>query len=131
MPDLTGGVGGLLGGGAGGGILGGLGGLLAGLRGHGLGQHVDSWVAPGPNHPISPQELEHGFDPQELDEAATRAGTDRTTLLQELSAMLPQAVDRMTPQGRMPQQEADVGSSGLGGLLSSLLGHASDSPRQR
>ena len=119
------------GGGAGGGLLGGLGGLLAGLRGHGLGQQVDSWVQPGANRPVAPQELERGFDPQELDEAAQRAGTDRGTLLQELSAMLPQAVDRMTPQGRVPQQEADLGGGGLGGLISSLLGQGPEPPRHR
>lgn len=107
---------------AAGGILGGLGGLLGGLRSQGLGQQVDSWVQPGPNQPVAPQELERSFDPQELDEAARRAGTDRGTLLQELSAMLPQAVDRMTPQGRVPQREEELGSGGLGGLLGSLFG---------
>ncbi|TCZ54989.1 YidB family protein [Roseicella aquatilis] len=116
-----GGLGGLLAGGAGGGLLGGLGGLLESLRGQGLGQHVDSWVGHGPNQPVPAQHLEQGFDPQELDEVARRAGTDRGTLLQELSAMLPQVVDRMTPQGRLPQREEEVGG-GLGGLLASLLG---------
>jgi uncharacterized protein YidB (DUF937 family) len=130
----SGGLGGVLGGllgSAGGGLLGGLGGLLAGLRGHGLSQQVDSWVQPGSNRPVSPQELESGFDPQELDEAAQRAGTDRGTLLQELSAMLPQAVDRMTPQGRVPQQEADLGGGGLVGLIASLLGQGPEPPRHR
>ncbi|WP_165982198.1 YidB family protein [Dankookia rubra] len=128
---LGGVLGGLLGSGAGGGLLGGLGGLLAGLRNHGLGQQVDSWVQPGTNQPVSPQELERGFDPHELDEAAQRAGTDRGTLLQELSAMLPQAVDRMTPQGRVPQQEADLGGGGIGGLIGSLLGQGQDPARHR
>ncbi|WP_431269467.1 YidB family protein [Dankookia sp. P2] len=136
QPGGLGGIlGGLLGagagGGAGGGLLGGLGGLLSGLRGQGLGQQVDSWVQPGANQPVSPQELERGFDPRELDEAAQRAGTDRGTLLQELSAMLPQAVDRMTPQGRMPQQEGDLGGGGLGGLIGSLLGQGPEPPRHR
>lgn len=130
----AGGLGGVLGsllGGAGGGLLGGLGGLLSGMRGHGLGQQVDSWVAPGANQPIAPHELERSFDPRELEEAAQRAGTDRGTLLQELSAMLPQAVDRMTPHGRVPQQEADLGGGGLGGLISSLLGQGPEPPRHR
>ena len=128
---LGGVLGGLLGGGAGGGLLGGLGGLLTGLRGQGLGQQVDSWVQPGSNQPVSPQDLERGFDAQELDEAARHAGTDRGTLLQELSAMLPQAVDRMTPQGQMPQHEADLGSGGLGGLIGNLLGQGQEPQRHR
>lgn len=112
----------MLRGGAGGGVLGGLGGLLGGLRSQGLSQHVDSWVSHGPNQPVAPEELERGFDPHELDEAARRAGTDRNTLLRELSTMLPQAVDRLTPQGRLPQREEDMDQGGLGGLLGSLLG---------
>ena len=87
--------------------------------------------SPAPTARLPLQELERGFDPQELDEAAQRAGTDRGTLLQELSAMLPQAVDRMTPQGRVPQQEADIGGGGLGGLISSLLGQGPEPPRHR
>lgn len=119
-----GGLGGLLGAAAGGGlggVLGGLGGLLGGLRQQGLGQHVESWVGTGQNQPVAPEELERNFDPQELDEAAQRAGTDRGTLMRELSNLLPQAVDRMTPRGQVPQRDEDL-SGGLGGLLSSLLG---------
>ena len=88
-------------------------------------------MQPGANQPVSTPELERGFDPRELDEAAQRAGTDRGTLLQELRAMLPHAVDRMTPQGRVPQQEADLGGGGLGGLIGSLLGHQAEPPRHR
>jgi uncharacterized protein YidB (DUF937 family) len=107
-----------------GGLLGGLGGLLGGLRSQGLERQVESWVAPGPNQPVSPQEIERSFDPGELDEAARRAGTDRGTLLDELSRTLPDFVDRMTPQGQVPQREEDLGAGGIGGLLGGLLGGA-------
>jgi uncharacterized protein YidB (DUF937 family) len=117
-----GGLGGMLGGLLGGGAVGGLGGLLDGLRGQGLGKHVDSWVTPGENHPVAPHELENAFDTAELDEAARHAGTDRGTLLNELSGMLPGMVDRMTPGGRVPQREEDLGQGGIGGLLGHLLG---------
>ncbi|WP_052215112.1 YidB family protein [Belnapia sp. F-4-1] len=117
-----GGLGGMLGGLLGGGAVGGLGGLLDGLRGQGLGRHVDSWVAPGENHPVAPHELQNAFDPNELDEAARHAGTDRGTLLNELSRMLPGAVDHMTPGGRIPQRGEDLGQNGIGGLLGHLLG---------
>ena len=116
------GMGGALGGLLGGGALGGLGGLLGNLRGQGLGREVDSWVSPGDNHPVAPAALEGAFDPQELDEAARHAGTDRGTLLNELSGMLPDMVHRMTPDGRVPQHESELGSGGLSGLLGGLLG---------
>lgn len=119
-------LGGLLGGGAGaaagGGILGGLGGLLGGLRGSGMANKVDSWVQPGPNQSVSADELSHAFDPKDIDAAARQAGTDRGGLMQEVSRLLPDFVDRLTPQGRVPEHEADLGGGGLGGLLGSLLG---------
>ena len=112
-------LGGLLGGGA---LGGGLGGLLGGLRDQGLAHKVDSWVGHGENHPVAPHEVERAFDPSEIDEAARHAGTDRGTLLDELSRLLPGMVDRATPNGRMPQRSEEVGGGGLGGLLGHLLG---------
>jgi uncharacterized protein YidB (DUF937 family) len=123
---LGGGLGGLLGGGAAGGLgglLGGLGGLLGGLRSQGLGRQVDSWMTPGPNQQISPQDLESSFDPQDLDEAARHAGTDRGSVLAELSGLLPQFVDQATPQGSLPQHEGELGEGGLSGMMSKLLGN--------
>jgi uncharacterized protein YidB (DUF937 family) len=137
LGSLAGGSGGLLGGGAAGsgmgggmggsgglgGLLGGLGGLLGNMRGQGLSQQVDSWMAPGPNQPVSPQDLEASFDPQELDEAARHAGTDRAGLLAELSTLLPEVVDRATPKGSLPQHEDELGQGGLAGLLQGVAGH--------
>lgn len=118
-------LGGLLGGGGGaaaGGILGGLGGLLGGLRSQGLERHVDSWVQPGPNQQVSGDELSRAFDPRDLDAAAQHAGTDRGTLMNEVSRVLPEMVDRMTPQGRLPQHEGELEGGGIGGLLNSIFG---------
>jgi uncharacterized protein YidB (DUF937 family) len=72
-----GGLGALLGGGGLGALLGGLGGMLGGMREKGLGQHVDSWVSPGANQPVSARDIETAFDPRELDEAARRPGPTR------------------------------------------------------
>lgn len=112
------------GGGGLGGLLGGLGGLLGGLRGHGLSQEVESWVSTGPNRRVPPQALEPAFDPQELDEAARQAGTDRGAVLNELSRILPDFVDRMTPNGQLPRDESEFRSTagGSGGDVGSILG---------
>lgn len=125
-PGSGGGLGALLGGGGLGGLLGGLGGMLGGMRDKGLGQQVDSWVSPGANQPVSAREIENAFDPQELDEAARRAGTDKESLLNELSRLLPQFVDRATPRGQVPQREEELGGGGLGGLLGALFGGDAD-----
>jgi uncharacterized protein YidB (DUF937 family) len=120
-----GGLGGLLGGGGGGlgGLLGGLAGMLGGMRSRGLGSQVDSWVSPHDNQPVSTQDLEQHFDPNDLDEAAQHAGTDRAGLLEELRQVLPQFVDRMTPQGSLPQPGAEpaAGAGAGGGDLGSIV----------
>jgi uncharacterized protein YidB (DUF937 family) len=119
---LGGALGGLLGGGNLGGLLGGLAGMLGGMRSQGLGRQVDSWIAPGGNEQVSAEELERQFDPRELDEAAQQAGTDRGGLLEELRQVMPEFVDRLTPQGTLPQPgatapgEGDLGSS-MDGIL--------------
>ena len=116
------GGGGMAGGGLGG-LLGGLGGLLAGARQHGLTSQVDSWVNHGPNQPASAQQLEPMFDPGAVEAAARHAGTDRGTLLDAVAQVMPGLVDRLTPQGRVPQHGEAV-DPGLAGELRGMLGGA-------
>lgn len=117
-----GGLGAAMGGAGLGGILSGLGGLLGSLRNQGLGHQVDSWVNHGPNQPVDPRQLEAAIDPQDLDEAARQTGTDRNSVLQELSHMLPTAVDKMTPDGRLPQPGEENRTGGFDDLVRSVLG---------
>lgn len=106
-----GGLGGVLGSGGIGGILGSLGGagalggLLNQLRQRGLGDQVDSWVQPGPNRLIAPQELEQALGPEEVEALVEETGMPRQTLLAELSQALPEAVDELTPEGREPTED--------------------------
>ena len=119
----AGGLGGLLGGsggqGHGGleGLLGGLGGGgLGGLLGGGLrdlvdsfkqagqGDAVDSWVARGPNKQISPQHLEQAIGPDTLATLSRETGLSHEELLARLSRELPDAVDKYTPEGRVPSE---------------------------
>ncbi len=108
-PDggLLGGLGGLLGGAGGaagaGGLLGsGLSELLDRFRQNGAGEKAESWIAPGPNQPVAPHELETAIGPDILDELAQRTGLSRTDLLARLSRDLPHAVDQYTPDGKLP-----------------------------
>jgi uncharacterized protein YidB (DUF937 family) len=116
-----GGLGGLLGGLLGGGsVMGGAGsggGALnpGGFLGSGLseirerfaqaGQRdaVESWVGTGPNREIAPNELEQAIGPQVLQTLSQRTGLSREELLSRLTRELPTAVDRYTPDGRLPQ----------------------------
>ena len=109
---LGGNAGGLAGGLAGAGA-GGLGGLLSGGLG-GLFDHFDQagqpnkvqgWVNQGPNDPISDHELEKTLGSDTIDTLVKQTGLDRGELLQRLSKTLPEAVDKLTPDGRIPTEE--------------------------
>jgi uncharacterized protein YidB (DUF937 family) len=105
---LRGGLGGLLAGGAAGSVLsGGLNDLLKQFQQNGHGDVVDSWVGTGPNKAIAPKELGQALGSEQINAALAQTGMSRDELLDALSHYLPQVVDRLTPQGRLPtDQEA-------------------------
>lgn len=97
-----------------GGILsGGLGELIDRFRQNGQGETADSWVGAGPNQPINPSELEGAIGPDVLQTLSRQTGLSQQELLARLSRELPDAVDRYTPQGRIPS-EAEVSREGSG-----------------
>src|SRR5215472_17444694 len=104
---------------AGGGPPGNLGGALAGksigdllsnglhdlvdsFRQAGHGEAADSWVGQGPNKQIGPSDLERALGPDVLATLSQLTGLSREEILSRLSKNLPDAVDKYTPQGRIP-----------------------------
>jgi uncharacterized protein YidB (DUF937 family) len=105
-----GGLGGLLGGalagGAAGSVLsGGLGSLLEQLQKNGQGQVAQSWVGKGPNQQISENDLARSIGLDDIDALAQHTGLPRNELLAGLSRELPNAIDELTPEGRLPTRE--------------------------
>ena len=102
---LKGGLGGLLAGGAAGSILsGGLGDLMKQLQQGGQGEAANSWVGKGQNQPISPGDLASALGADQIDSIARQSGMSRDDLLQGLSQYLPDVVDQLTPDGRLPDE---------------------------
>ena len=100
---LKGGLGGLLAGGAAGSVLsGGLGDLLNQFQQKGLGDQADSWVSNGPNRPVSPNDLASALGADQIDHLSSQSGLSRDELLQGLSQYLPDAINHLTPDGRLP-----------------------------
>ena len=100
---LKGGFGGLLGGGAAGSVVsGGLNDLLKQFQQNGHGDAVDSWVGTGPNKTIAPKQLGQALGSDQISALSAQTGMSRDELLDALSNYLPQVVDRLTPQGRLP-----------------------------
>jgi uncharacterized protein YidB (DUF937 family) len=86
----------------------GLSSLTEQLRGAGLGNQVDSWVGAGGNEPVDPEDLARAIPPDALADVQGHTGMGRDEILSELSRGLPQMVDRLTPQGRMPERDEDL-----------------------
>lgn len=86
----------------GGGRGGGLGELLAQLQRAGFGAQAQSWVGRGENLPLPPEALEQVFGSNGLREIARRAGLSEADASRGLSQLLPEVVDRVTPEGEVP-----------------------------
>ena len=81
---------------------GGLAGLIQQFQQAGFGEQAQSWVSRGQNLPISVEQLTQVFGAERIDEMAAGAGLPRDVFGERLSALLPQAVDQMTPEGELP-----------------------------
>jgi uncharacterized protein YidB (DUF937 family) len=102
---LKGGLGGLLAGGAAGSVLtGGLGDLLNQLQQGGHGETANSWVGKGENKPIAPGDLANALGADQIQSLSAQSGLSRDELLSGLSQYLPQVIDHLTPDGRLPTE---------------------------
>ena len=81
---------------------GGVQGIVTQLEQQGLGSTVKSWVGTGPNQPISPDQVHQAFGPNVLNELAAKVGLNGQDLAAKLSQILPQIIDKMTPNGTIP-----------------------------
>lgn len=80
---------------------GGVGGLVQKMNHAGLGDVVNSWVGNGPNKTVDPNQLGNAIGHDQVDQWSQQTGMSHGSILSELSKMLPQAVDQMTPHGRV------------------------------
>jgi len=103
---IPGGLGGLLGGAAAGTVLsGGLENLIKGFQQSGQGRTAQSWVGRGQNEDIAPGDLESALGADTIDVLSQQTGMGRGELLSGLSQQLPDFVDQLTPDGRLPTEE--------------------------
>ena len=82
---------------------GGLQGVVSEFEKNGLGATVQSWVGTGPNHGISPDDVHKTLGPDLLQQLSAKSGLSVQELAQKLAHVLPQAVDKMTPDGAIPK----------------------------
>ena len=103
------------------GLLGGQGGLqnlIGQFTSKGLGDIVGSWVSTGKNLPVSGDQLQNVLGKDTIGNLASKLGMDSGALTLQLTNLLPNVVDKLTPDGKVP--EGDIMSQAtdlLGGLF--------------
>jgi uncharacterized protein YidB (DUF937 family) len=96
---------------------GGLAALVQQFQAAGLGEQVNSWIGTGQNLPVSPEQLQGALGGDQMSMMAEKMGLSTGDLGAQLSQMLPQVVDQLTPSGQVPEG----GLGNLGDLLGSLM----------
>ena len=105
LGNILGELGGAFGGASAGSVLsGGLGDLVDRFRQSGRGDKADSWVRDGDNEPVDASDLEETLGEDTIAELTQKTGLSRAELLERLSKTLPDAVNQMTPEARIPTE---------------------------
>ncbi|MEU9998000.1 YidB family protein [Streptomyces sp. NPDC050848] len=79
-----------------------LGGLMDMLTKSGLADQAQSWVGPGENQPVTGDQVAQALPDETLQKVAQDAGVSPQQAADEIAQVLPQAVDKLTPQGQVP-----------------------------
>jgi len=85
---------------------GGLGGLVDAFEQKGLGDMISSWISTGPNPPITATQLTDVLGGDTMEQFARKAGVPAAEAGSILAAILPTAIDKLTPDGKLPDAES-------------------------
>ena len=100
---------------------GGLDGLLEKFKQAGMADQVNSWIGNGQNLPISAEQISQILGSDVVRNIAAKLGIDPDQAAQQLSALLPGLIDKLTPNGQTPAGGL-VNSNDLMGMLGGFLG---------
>lgn len=100
------------------GALGGLSGIRDLFQKAGLGEKVASWIGTGENQPVSADQIKQALgDSGHLGQLAQAAGVSEHEAAQHLTELLPEIVNKLTPQVSIPAGGGDVV-----GMLKQMMG---------
>ncbi len=100
---------------------GGLAGLVQAFQQNGLGDHIASWIGTGQNLPVSPDQIRAALGNGPLGQIAAQLGMNESQAAGGLADLLPQVIDKLTPNGQLPQGD-DLMAQGLELLKGKLFG---------
>lgn len=81
---------------------GGIAGIAQEFQKQGLGGMVQSWIGGGANQPITPEQVHQMLGADKVAQLAQESGLPAHEVVAHIATTLPQAVDQMTPNGRLP-----------------------------
>lgn len=87
---------------------GGLSGLVQSFHDKGLGGIVSSWVGTGQNIPVTADQIQHVLGSEQVKELAAKAGISTDLASSSLATMLPSLIDKLTPNGQVPDHSTLV-----------------------
>jgi uncharacterized protein YidB (DUF937 family) len=91
--------------------IGGLPGLITKFENGGLGEIISSWVGTGANQPISADQIINALGADRIHEIADKLGVADNQVSDGLASVLPQIIDKLTPNGKVP--EGDLLKQGI------------------
>jgi uncharacterized protein YidB (DUF937 family) len=91
---------------------GGLSGLVESFQKGGLTEAVNSWVSTGRNIPVSAEQIQSVLGNEKIQNLASKFGINTNQVSAQLAELLPQVVDKLTPNGTLPEG-GDLLSKGL------------------
>jgi uncharacterized protein YidB (DUF937 family) len=82
--------------------------LIDSITGKGHGEVAKSWVQTGPNQDLDTNQLADALGNDTITQLTGQTGLSRDELLSRLKSVLPTAVDKLTPEGRLPTDAETV-----------------------
>ena len=82
---------------------GGLDGLIDTFKNKGLGDAISSWISTGENQPVSGEQIAHALGTETIRKIAASLGVSDEEISRQLAALIPQVIDRLTPDGSVPK----------------------------
>jgi uncharacterized protein YidB (DUF937 family) len=79
--------------------------ILGRMQAQGQGAKAESWVGTGANEPIGASEVRDAIDPADLDRIAEQLGVSRDEAAEAVAEVLPDVVDRASPDGKLPDDD--------------------------
>jgi uncharacterized protein YidB (DUF937 family) len=100
---------------------GGLGGLISTFQAKGMGGIISSWVGTGENQPVSGDQVASAIGSEKVNEIAGKLGMSADKVKEGLASVLPVVIDKLTPDGKVPQLPGAGMLEGLAAKATSLF----------